>query len=126
MAITRFEDLECWKQARTLVNIVFDLCEQEPLSKDFGTKDQIRRAAISVMNNIAEGFGRHSRKQFLLFLDYSTASCMEVRSMGYVLLDRQYIGNEAFDKLYLQTIACANLNIGLIKKLERDEKLNST
>jgi four helix bundle protein len=122
MAITRFEDLECWKHARALVNIVFDLCEQEPLSKDFGTKDQIRRASISVMNNIAEGFGRHSRKQFLLFLDYSTASCMEVRSMSYVLLDRKYINNEAFDKLYTQTIACTNLNIGLIKKLERDEK----
>ncbi len=121
MPITRFEELECWKQARILVNIVFDLCEKEPLSKDFGTKDQIRRASISVMNNVAEGFGRHSRKQFLLFLDYSTASCMEVRSMSYVLVDRKYITHDEFEKLYNQTIACTNLNIGLIKKLERDE-----
>jgi four helix bundle protein len=121
MAITRFEDLLCWQEARILVNMVFDLCEKEPLSKDFGTKDQIRRASISVMNNIAEGFGRHSRKQFLVFLDYSTASCMEVRSMSYVLLDRKYITNEEFQKLYAQTITCTNLNIGLIKKLERDE-----
>jgi four helix bundle protein len=121
MAITRFEDLLCWQEARILVNTVFDLCEKEPLSKDFGTKDQIRRAAISVMNNIAEGFGRHRRRQFLVFLDYSTASCMEVRSMSYVLLDRKYIDKEEFEKLYTQTITCTNLNIGLIKKLERDE-----
>ncbi len=121
MTITRFEDLTCWKKARELLNYVFDLCEKEKLSKDFGTKDQIRRASVSVMNNIAEGFGRYSNKQFTQFLDYSNASCLEVRSMSYVLFDRKYITEEEFDKLYNLAIEVSNQIVGFIKYLDKND-----
>ena len=98
--IERFEDLECWKAARELVNYVYDLCEKPGLSKDFDTKSQIKRASVSCMNNIAEGFGRYSRKEFIRFLDISQSSGMEVRSMSYVLLDRKYINQQEFETLY--------------------------
>jgi four helix bundle protein len=121
MTITRFEDLTCWQKARELMNYVFDLCEKERLSKDFGTKDQIRRAAVSVMNNIAEGFGRYSNKQFTTFLDYSNASCLEVRSMSYVLLDRNYISEAEFKHLYDLTVETTKQIVGFIKYLDKND-----
>ncbi len=121
MTITRFEDLSCWQKSRELLNYVFDLCEKEKLSKDFGTKDQIRRASVSVMNNIAEGFGRYSNKQFTNFLDYSNASCLEVRSMSYVLLDRKYINEDEFNKLYELCVETTKQIIGFIKYLDKND-----
>jgi len=62
--VDKFEDLECWKSARQLVKMVYQFSETGKLAKDFSTKDQIRRASLSTMNNIAEGFGRHGNKEF--------------------------------------------------------------
>lgn len=121
-AITRFEDLDCWKKARELVNYVFDICEREKLLKEFSLKDQIKRSAISVMNNIAEGFGRYNNKQFVLFLEYAQASSLEVRSMAYVLLDRSYIDENIFSKLYQLTIECSSQIVGFIKYLDNKSK----
>ena len=67
--IEKFEDLDCWKAARELVNLVYDLCEKRELSKDFYTVRQIKKASISVMNNIAEGFARFNDKEFINFLN---------------------------------------------------------
>ena len=116
--VEKFEDLDCWKSARILVNYVYDLCEREPLSKDFSTKDQIKRAALSTMNNTAEGFGRYSDKEFIRFLEISQASGQEVRSVSYVLLDRKYIKADEFQKL--QTLANNTVNLinGLIRYLK--------
>jgi four helix bundle protein len=92
--VTRFEDLRCWQLARKLTLSVYTMSKEGELAKDFDTKSQFKRAGLSVMNNIAEGFGRYSDKEFLRFLDFSVASCIEVKSMSYVLLDVEYFSNE--------------------------------
>ena len=117
--IERFEDLDCWKESRKLVNLVYDVCNKEVLSKDFTTKDQFKRAALSVMNNIAEGFGRFSTKEFIRFLEISQSSAMEVRSMLYVLSDRKCISQKEFDELMNQVITATNLINGLIRYLNK-------
>ena len=113
-----FEDLDCWKKSRELVNVIFDICENQMKNKDFSTQDQIKRAAISTMNNIAEGFGRFSNKEFIRFLEYSAASSMEVRSMLYILNDRKYIDDFEFEKCYHIAIEHTNITLGLIRYLK--------
>ncbi len=116
--VDRFEDLDCWKKSRELVNVIFDIWENQMKNKYFSTQDQIKRAAISTMNNIAEGFGRYSNKEFIRFLEYSAASSMEVRSMLYVLIDRKYIDEIAFEKCYQLVIDHTNITLGLIRYLK--------
>lgn len=116
--VDRFEDLDCWKKSRELVNVIFDICEIQMKNKDFSTQDQIKRAAISTMNNIAEGFGRYSNKEFIRFLEYSAASSMEVRSMLYILSDRKYIDEFEFEKCYQLSIEHTNITLGLIRYLK--------
>ncbi len=116
--VDRFEDLDCWKKSRELVNVIFDIWENQMKNKYFSTQDQIKRAAISTMNNIAEGFGRYSNKEFIRFLEYSAASSMEVRSMLYVLIDRKYIDEIAFEKCYQLAIDHTNITLGLIRYLK--------
>ena len=89
--ITRFEDLNCWQEARKLVKLVYDISKKNAFGKDFELKSQIRRSAVSVMANIAEGFHRNSNKDFRRFLDYSRASVAETISHCYVALDQGYI-----------------------------------
>ena len=116
--IDRFEDLDCWKKSRELVNLIFDICENQMKNKDFSTQDQIKRAALSTMNNIAEGFGRYSNKEFIRFLEYSAASSMEIRSMLYILFDRKYIDEIEFEKCYQLTNDLTNTTLGLIRYLK--------
>ncbi len=116
--IDRFEDLDCWKKSRELVNLIFDICENQMKNKDFSTQDQIKRAALSTMNNIAEGFGRYSNKEFIRFLEYSAASSMEIRSMLYILSDRKYIDENEFEKCYKITNDLTNITLGLIRYLK--------
>ncbi|MBJ7427787.1 MAG: four helix bundle protein, partial [Bacteroidia bacterium] len=116
--IDRFEDLDCWKKSRELVNLIFDICENQMKNKDFSTQDQIKRAALSTMNNIAEGFGRYSNKEFIRFLEYSAASSMEIRSMLYILSDRKYIDEIEFEKCYQLTNDLTNTTLGLIRYLK--------
>lgn len=93
--IKQFEQLECWQLARRLVNTVFEVCEEGKLARDFDLRSQLRRASLSCMNNIAEGFGRRkSQLEFIRFLDYAQASASEVRSITYVLEDRAYLDRE--------------------------------
>jgi four helix bundle protein len=77
--VERFEELKCWQAARELVKLVHLVCDEGKLGKDFDTKSQIRRAALSVMNNIAEGFGRGSEKEFIRFLEIAQSPAMEVK-----------------------------------------------
>lgn len=116
--IDRFEDLDCWKKSRELVNLIFDICENQIKNKDFSTQDQIKRAALSTMNNIAEGFGRYSNKEFIRFLEYSASSSMEIRSMLYILSDRKYIDENEFEKCYKLTNDLTNTTLGLIRYLK--------
>ena len=78
--IERFEDIESWKLAREAVNLVYAATRQEMFSRDFALCNQIRRAGISILSNIAEGFERNGNKEFLQFLSVAKGSCGEVRA----------------------------------------------
>lgn len=91
MKIERFEDITVWKDARSLSKQIYSVSKLGEFSKDFGLRDQIRGAAVSVMSNIAEGFERDSNREFVKFLSYSKGSVGEVRSQLYVALDQNYI-----------------------------------
>lgn len=95
-----FEDLEIWQMSRKLVNEVYEITYKQDFAKDYGLKDQIRRASVSVMNNISEGFESRTVKNFINYLGLSKASCGETRSILYVALDLDYITKDEFDKLY--------------------------
>jgi four helix bundle protein len=90
-SVKRFEDLECWQEARRLVSLIYNFTNRERFSKDFELKNQVRRSAVSIMANIAEGFHRNSNKDFMKFLDYSRASIAETLSHCYVALDQEYV-----------------------------------
>jgi four helix bundle protein len=98
--IKRFEDLEVWKLSRVVYGKVFELTSVGEFAKDYGLKDQIRRAFGSIMDNIAEGFDRGGNKEFKLFLSYAKGSSGEVKSQLYRALDSNYINQEAFEELY--------------------------
>lgn len=98
--ITRFEDIEAWKTARQLANLIYDVTDREPFARDYGLKDQIRRAAVSVMSNVAEGFESRTQALFIDLLGRAKGSAGEVRSQLYIALDRKYITEEQFDEAY--------------------------
>ena len=89
--VKRFEDLECWQEARRFVNHIYGLTKSDQFKRDFELVKQIRRSAISSMANVAEGFHRNSNRDFMRFLDYSRASIAETLSHLYVALDQSYI-----------------------------------
>lgn len=99
--IERFEDLIAWQKARELTKQIYDVTRIDEFSKDFGLKDQIRRAAVSVMSNIAEGFDRGGRAEFHRFLVIAKGSCAEVRSQLYIASDIGYIDQNCFNELYV-------------------------
>ena len=96
----RFEEMHSWMSARELVRLIYDVTKQPEFSRDFGLRDQIRRAVISVMSNIAEGFGTGTDADFVRFLGYARRSVSEVQSQLYAALDQQYISSEQFDEIF--------------------------
>jgi four helix bundle protein len=102
MKIERFEDIEGWKLARELTRMIYDATRGEKFRRDFGLKDQIQRAAGSVMHNIAEGFDGGSDAEFARFLRYAQRSCTEVKSQLYAALDQDYISDNEFNRIYDQ------------------------
>jgi four helix bundle protein len=117
MKIEKFEDIDSWKAARELTKIVYNLTNKEPLNKDFGLKDQIQRASVSIMANIAEGFDSKSNKAFINFLNYSFRSASEVQSLLYAALDQKYINDIEFNTAYNQCIEIKKLIGGFIRYL---------
>ncbi|MFH0889002.1 MAG: four helix bundle protein [Planctomycetota bacterium] len=114
-----FEELYIWQKARELVNIIYTLTRKDRFSNDWALTDQIRRAAISVMSNIAEGFERGSNSAFIQFLYIAKGSCGEVRSQGYIANDQTYINKEELNKLIditKQTSAMISNFISYLKK----------
>jgi four helix bundle protein len=97
--VQRFEDLIAWQKARILTRLIYEVTRGAAFAKDYGLSGQIRRAAVSVMANITEGFERGSRAEFHQFLSTAKASCAELRSHLYVALDVGYLGEEAFTEL---------------------------
>lgn len=120
--IERFEDLNCWKDARILVREIYFVCEEGKLAKDFDTKSQLKRATLSVMNNIAEGFGRFNPKEFIQFLNIAQASALEVKSILYVVLDIGYIKEDRFNELQKLIDDTKNQILGLIRYLKSRPK----
>ncbi|MBI5006916.1 MAG: four helix bundle protein [Nitrosomonadales bacterium] len=119
MGISRFEELIAWQKARELAAAIYRLTSQGAFSKDFGLKDQIQRAAVSVMSNIAEGFERGGSAEFHQFLLIAKASCAELRAQLYVALDVGYIDQAAFEKTFEQAEEVARLVGGLRASLKR-------
>ncbi|MGZ9224774.1 MAG: four helix bundle protein [Anaerolineales bacterium] len=125
--ITKFEDLIAWQEARTLLKMVYKLTSDGSLSKDFGMRDQIQRASVSAMTNIAEGFDCESTAEFARFLGFARRSAVEVQSLLYAALDVEHIKQEVFKSHYEQAKKCKAL-IGGLKQaiLKNPRRANST
>jgi four helix bundle protein len=113
----RFEDLEVWKAARLLTRDVYQVTSGGGFWRDFTLRDQIRRAVVSSMSNIAEGFERGGDKEFLQFLAQAKGSCGEVRSQLYAASDQGYLGKNEFAALTSRAILTSRLISGLMKYL---------
>jgi four helix bundle protein len=100
--IKKFEDITAWQQARVLSKNIYAISSEKPFWSDFELKSQIRSASGSIMDNIAEGFERGGRNEFIQFLGIAKASAGEVRSQLYRAHDQEYISKERFDELYKQ------------------------
>lgn len=101
--IKRFEELECWKEARKFVGLIYELTKKEKFRKDFELIRQLRKSAVSSMANIAEGFHRNSNKDFMKFLDYARSSVAESVSHCYVALDQNYLDEKEMDQVTQQS-----------------------
>ena len=97
---TQFEDIEAWKTARELTRMVYALTNQGNFAKDFGLRNQIQRASVSVMSNIAEGFESRTQAQFLEYLGHAKASAGEVRCQLYIALDLKYLSQDQFKQVF--------------------------
>jgi four helix bundle protein len=95
----KFEDIESWKKARELTRRIYSCSGKNAFARDFGLKDQIRRAAVSIMSNIAEGHDRSGTGEFVQFLATAKGSAAEVRSQLYVAVDQRYVDEEDFEEL---------------------------
>jgi four helix bundle protein len=100
--ITRFEDIQAWQEARKLVKMIYQLTGSGMLAKDFGMRDQIQRAAVSSMTNIAEGFDCESKAEFARFLGFARRSAVEVQSLLYAAFDTEYISEVQLKEYYEQ------------------------
>ena len=120
-SIKRFEDLEAWKVSREITKTIYTITSNEKFFRDFGLRDQIRRASVSVMSNIAEGFERDGNKEFLNFLSIAKGSSGEVRSQLYVALDQNYISENEFDLTYGRSVENSRILSGLISYLKQSD-----
>jgi four helix bundle protein len=116
--IQQFEDLICWQRARELTNQIYKTCRAGAISKDHGLCDQIQRASVSVMSNIAEGFERGTKQEFLNYLYIAKGSCGEVRAQLYVMLDSGYLNTETFKYLNGLAVECSRLLSSFIQKVK--------
>jgi four helix bundle protein len=119
--LERFEDLEVWKKARTLTKLVYEVTASGEFARDFGLRDQIRRAAVSVMSNIAEGFERDGNKEFIQFLSLAKGSCGEVRAQLYVAFDQTYVTDTQLQSLAEKSLEIGRLIAGLMKYLHTSD-----
>jgi four helix bundle protein len=114
-----FEEIEAWQQARELTRLVYEVSGKGAFGRDFALRDQIRRAAVSVMSNIAEGFGRGGAREFVQFLSVARGSASEVSAQLYVALDQGYVSKENFGRLQGQATRTGFVLSGLIRYLQK-------
>jgi len=115
--IEKFEDLVSWQKARALTQRVYRATKSGGFAKDFGLRDQIRRASVSILSNIPEGFERGGDKEFQQFLSVAKGSCAEVRAQLYVALDESYIEPKEFEELEALTVEISRLISGMMTYL---------
>ncbi len=115
--VEHFEELEVWQRARALVGKIYRLAKQGEFAKDFGFRNQICRAAVSIVSNIAEGFERRSGNQFQQFLDIANGSSGEVRAQLYIALDLGYITRDQFQDAYQDIVSIGKMLTSLIRYL---------
>jgi len=117
--INRFEDLDVWKESRALNKIIGTLIQEKKFKNNFRLINQIEGSTGSVMDNIAEGFERGTRAEFIQFLGYSKGSCGELRSQLYRALDRNYLSKDQFDELFKLASRISAMLHGLISYLQK-------
>ena len=122
MRIERFEDLECWKEARKLVNMIYALTKKARFSKDFRLRGQVIGAAISIMNNIAEGFDSQNNNEFIRFLVYSRRSSAELRNCLYIILDQRYSTDKEFTETFDQVLKVNQIIDGFLRYLRKHKR----
>ena len=116
--IERFEEIKGWQSGRELCKVIYAVTNKGSFSRDFGLRDQIRRAAVSVVSNIAEGFEGQNNRSFIRYLYIAKASCGEVRSQAYVALDQDYISRQEFGAIYDKATETSRLLAGFIAYLQ--------
>ena len=117
----KFEDIEAWKKARELTKRIYRIAKKGEFAKDFGLRNQICRAAVSIMSNIAEGYDRSGKGEFIQFLATAKGSAAEVRSQLYVALDQSYVNEGDFRELSLLAEETARIIGGLMKYLSSSD-----
>ena len=117
--IEKFEDIRSWKKSRELTKQIYVITSQGNFKRDFGLRDQIRKAAVSIVSNIAEGFERGGDQEFLQFLSVAKGSCGEVRTQLYIALDQRYLQLEDFETLSALTTEISSLLSGLMTYLKQ-------
>ena len=122
--VKRFEDLHVWQKTREFVRLIYSFSKQEGFARDFALKDQVRRAASSIMHNIAEGFGAGSDSEFIRFLGYARRSTTETQSQLYIALDEQYISQPQFDDVYEDSVQILKQLNSLTGYLDHSRKNN--
>jgi four helix bundle protein len=121
MTIKRFEEIEAWQKTRQLTANIYRSTSTGLFAKDFGLRDQIRRAAVSSMSNIAEGFKRDGNKEFIQFLSVAKGSTGEVRSQLYVALDAGFLDQAQFTELFGSAEEASRLIAGFMSYLRESE-----
>jgi four helix bundle protein len=116
-AFQTFEEIQAWQKARALTQQIYALSAREPFSRDFGLRDQVRRASTSIMSNIAEGFERNGRKEFLQFLAIAKGSAGEVLSHSFVAYDQGYLSEAEFSRIRESVAELGRLIGGLMQYL---------
>jgi four helix bundle protein len=122
--IARFEDIKAWQASRELNKKIYTITRKGDFSKDLSLVDQIRRASISVMSNIAEGYERDSNKQFIQFLKYSKGSVGEIRSQLYTAFDQEYVSEKVFEEMKKECEAISGMLKNFITYLKENVKKN--
>lgn len=117
----RFEDIEAWQRARELTREIYGVSHTGLFARDMDLRGQTRRASVSIMSNIAEGFERGGTKEFIHFLSISKGSAGEVKSLLYVALDQNYVRQDVFDKLYQKASEISNMIGGLMNYLQKSQ-----
>lgn len=125
MAFNSYQDIDSWKKARVLTRDIYGVTNKGSLKQDFGLRDQMRRSAISVMSNIAEGFGRGGNKEFIQFLSYARGSVLELEAQVVIAYDIGYISETQFTDLSEECRAIKSLITGLISYLQRSKRPGS-